>query len=286
MRKYLILKKDGNDLFFKNDENVKSYFKNKNLLFRIIKKIGLPLNIFFGDWKYELNNIDKVIFFDNGYNPQISKYIKSKNKDIRCVFWYWNSLIEYNNEIIKDENIDEIWTYNRFDAIKYGLKYNPQFYLLDNNKSESKEENNKKAIYLGRNKGRLNEINFIKDMLEKNNVECNFFVIEKEDELMGYEEYIERLMNSDIVVDVSKNTASGLSLRPLEALFTKKKLITNNTDIINYDFYHKNNIFVIGVDDKEKINDFLKTDYYDISDDVLNFYSYKCWLERILQDKK
>ena len=286
MEEYLILKNDGNDLFFYNDKNVKSYFKNKNLVFKIMKKIGLPLNLFFGDWKKNIDNVKTVILFDNGYNFQVAKYIKKKNKNIKCIFWYWNSLIEYNNKIINDKNIDEIWSYNRFDAEKYNLKYNPQFYFLnDKNFSNNNKNNCEKAMFLGRNKGRERDINYVKELLEKNNIICDFTIIENESHKIDYNEYFDRIKQTDIIVDISANVLSGLSLRPLEAIFLKKKLITNNQDILNYKFYNSNNIFVIGIDDNRKLNSFISSEYQDIDSTIINYYSYESWLERILDNR-
>src|SRR5690606_39098696 len=51
--------------------------------------------------------------------------------------------------------------------------------------------------------------------------------------------------NSKIVIDIAHANQKGLSMRPFEALGLKRKLITNNTDIKNYDFYNPNNIFII-----------------------------------------
>lgn len=287
-KKSLILKNDGNDLFFKEYENVQNYFWKKNLLFKIMKKIGLPLNYYLGSWKRDLNNIDSVIFFDNGYNSQVSKYIKKKNKNIRCIFWYWNSIIEYNNKLIEDPNIDEIWTYNRFDANKFNLKYNPQFYNCINQEYiiTPKLNDSKSAIYLGRNKGRIDEINSVKKMLESKDVLCDFIVIENESNTIEYSEYLKKIQNIDIIVDISINVSSGLSLRPLEALFYKKKLITNNQDIINYNFYNKNNIFILGLDNEDNLDEFLSSNYCEINSNIIEYYSFEKWLERILNNKE
>ena len=70
-----------------------------------------------------------VILFDSNMNDlsMISRYIKKKSRRSRLVFWYWNPA-KLGDVAFMDKNIDEIWTYNRFDAKKYHLKYFPQFY--------------------------------------------------------------------------------------------------------------------------------------------------------------
>ncbi|QIC76833.1 hypothetical protein FSC17_10625 [Acinetobacter indicus] len=38
---------------------------------------------------------------------------------------------------------------------------------------------------------------------------------------------------------------SGMTLRPVEALFYNRKLLTNNQSVINEPFYHADNILVV-----------------------------------------
>ena len=50
--------------------------------------------------------------------------------------------------------------------------------------------------------------------------------------------------NSRCVLDSAQEGQMGLTIRVLEALGAKKKLITTNEDIVNYDFYNEENIYV------------------------------------------
>ena len=65
----------------------------------------------------------------------------------------------------------------------------------------------------------------------------------------------------------------------MEALFYEKKLITNNKNIINYDFYCKENIFILEKDDIEELPQFLKTPYKKIDNEIVNKYEFENWLE-------
>ena len=79
---------------------------------------------------------------------------------------------EHNNKVIENKYIDEIWTYNRFDAQKYNLKYNPQFYLKKCELSNSKI--NSDVLFVGRDKGREKDINEIKEKLKSKNIITTF----------------------------------------------------------------------------------------------------------------
>ena len=60
-------------------------------------------------------------------------------------------------------------------------------------------------------------------------------------------------------------------------------MITNNKNIVKYPFYNKNNIFIIGNDNIQELNDFLNTDFQENNDDILYKYSYNNWIEHLVQ---
>ena len=251
-----------------------------NFIYRLFRKLKIPKSIFFASWKKNIKKYKKVIIFDNTYDKYLTKYIKKKNPQIKIILWYWNSMVEYNNEnIAKDDSyIDEIWTYNRFDAENYALKYNPQFYSKKMNNDNNDIQND--IIFMGRNKGRKEELINLKDSFNGLNLQTEFIIIEKEKDLITYDSYVEKVLKSKCILDYGNFEYCGLSLRPLEALFLKKKLITNNKDIINYDFYNKNNIFVLGIDDMAKLNDFINSEYIEIDQKIVDYYDFDNWLKR------
>ena len=69
------------------------------------------------------------------------------------------------------------------------------------------------------------------------------------------------LSQSNCILDYNQEGQVGLTLRPMEALFLEKKLITNNKDIKNYDFYNPSNIFILGENNIEDIKEFINKPY-------------------------
>ena len=62
---------------------------------------------------------------------------------------------------------------------------------------------------------------------------------------------VESVFNrSKIIVDIVMAKQSGLTIRTIDALHLKKKLITNNENIKQYPFYHEDNILVCKDGDK------------------------------------
>ena len=63
----------------------------------------------------------------------------------------------------------------------------------------------------------------------------------------------------------------------------KRKFITTNKDIVNYDFYNSNNILVI--DRKNPIIDFdfLMTPYEELDENIYYKYSLENWILEVLK---
>ena len=84
--------------------------------------------------------------------------------------------------------------------------------------------------------------------------------------------------NSRALLDIVQPEQRGQTLRPIEALFFKKKIVTNNYSILEADFYNRENIFILGKDNIQDIQEFLKSDYKDLSSDLLEKYTVKGWI--------
>lgn len=285
--KYLVLRLNKSGVFFKyiNDKHISniycidSSFKYFDLCIKIFRKLNIG-NFFFGKWKKEIKYCNKVIVFDNGYMSYISKYIKKKNPNCKIIFYFWNYVDDYTKKFFNDKNIDEFYTFDETDAITYNMKYNPQVYTKNIKLKNNVIDND--ALFLGRAKARKNEILNLKKILEKNNIKTNFLIIESEKDLVNYEEYLQLISKTNCLLDIITDTHSGLTLRCLEALFFSKKLITNNKKIVNYDFYNKNNIFILGIDDIKNIKEFFEIPFQEVDKDIVLKYDYENWLKRFL----
>lgn len=87
---------------------------------------------------------------------------------------------------------------------------------------------------------------------------------------------------SRAILDIQHPKQTGLTMRTLEMLGMKKKIITTNTDIRNYDFYNENNICIIDRVDPVVPETFYTTDYKDISKNIYEYYSIDQWILGVL----
>lgn len=281
--KIMILKLDSKSVFMKyiSSEVIENIYviriSSFGFFMKLLRKIKLDFCIY-GSWKKRLKQIDNIIIFDNGYNCSITKYIKKKNPECKIIFYYWNIINSHNNLALHDSNIDEVWTFDKADAKRYDLKYNPQFYTKKVILEEKKIEND--ILFLGRDKNRKKTILELEKICLSKKIKTNFIVVKNERNLLSYQEYLDLLGNSRCILDILSKNQKGMTIRVMEALFLNKKLITNNQDIVNYDFYCKENIFVLGKDNLDDLEKFIKSNYKKIPDDIINNYNYESWLKR------
>lgn len=93
------------------------------------------------------------------------------------------------------------------------------------------------------------------------------------------------LRKSDTVFDMQHNKQSGLTIRSIETLGAKRKMVTTNTNIKKYDFYDENNIFVMDDSNLDDIGDFINNKYVPINEDIYKKYSVQSWVKTIIKEE-
>lgn len=100
----------------------------------------------------------------------------------------------------------------------------------------------------------------------------------------------ERTRNSKVVIDICKAHHIGLSFRFFECLATETKIITNNKDVVNYDFYNPNNIMIVDFENdilnEECFSTFLENPYEKVDQTILQKYSIENWIKYLFKEDK
>lgn len=94
-------------------------------------------------------------------------------------------------------------------------------------------------------------------------------------------EILDKVNDSIAILDIQHPAQSGLTMRVIEMLGARKKVITTNKDIVNYDFYNTNNILYIDRDNPILNKDFFESGYKEIEADIYYKYSLEGWLREI-----
>jgi len=89
---------------------------------------------------------------------------------------------------------------------------------------------------------------------------------------------------SRVLLDIEHPKQTGLTMRTIETLGARKKLITTNVDIKKYDFYSPLNICVVDRKSPHIPHSFLQTAYVDIPQKIYDSYTLDGWMDEILEN--
>lgn len=88
---------------------------------------------------------------------------------------------------------------------------------------------------------------------------------------------------SKVILDIEHPKQIGLTIRTLETLGARKKLITTNSSVKAYDFYNENNICVVDRRNPIIPQRFFETPYQDVNSEIFNRYRLEGWMDEIIR---
>jgi len=266
------------------------------IIYKLLYLCRIPLcSYFWGGWKKYIPTAKRVIIFDYGYQRGMEQYIHKKNPDCKVFLFMWNKAdaAHKNHTIFSDKST--IYSTDPGDCRFYNLKYNHIFYPIEYAQTYSEQYNNQ-LFFLGADKNRAPLIKRLYDLLTQSGLDCDIRILSKNTDSnyrkefsdiltshsLSYEEYLKELKHCGLLLDIVQNGQQALTMRVLESVFMSKKLITNNQDIKNYDFYHPNNILILPetIDDSliPIIKEFLGKPFKSYDKELLQCYDFYHWL--------
>ena len=241
--------------------------------------------------KYLNKNIygaDKIIITDAVFSLSLLLNLKKYYDWDNIYLYYMNVIDEDNIKYINYFNNDNIYTFDKRDSVKYSIKYMHTPY---SNKITIKEADIKyDTVFIGREKGRGEEIEqFYRYFCEKG-LRPKFMVLDSENSIykinsyIDYITYINIISKSKSVLEINLPNQTGCTLRYMESLFLGKKLITNNTKIVEDEYYDPNNVFIMGVDSDSDFCEFLNSPNVPVKD--LHKVEFNYWLQKFVHEEK
>lgn len=255
----------------------------ENRIYRLIRTLHLQSclpfkSIWYAEWKERVEEYDTIVVADTGNTFAVIRDLKKHYPDKRIINWYRNP-VKKTAQIPSDySKYCEVWSFDQCDCEEFGLKFNPQFCMKRGDYVERDIEND--AFFVGTNKGRAAVLNSLENELKSLGLKTKFCIVGYNAKRMTYKEVVEEISKSRIIVDIQSKGQDGFTLRPIEALLYKKKLITNNSKIKNADFYNPNNIFVIDKENKYSLEEFIKCPLAAVNQEVIERYCLKGWIDR------
>lgn len=256
------------------------------------------------------NRYDYVFFIKGEVvTPKILKILKENQSTAKFILYLWDSIDHRESVQQLFPFFNKILSFDLLDTRKNSaLHFRPLFYLDAYKEIPLIKDNPKYDVtFIGTaHPDRYPVLIKVKQFCAVNNLKSFFFIYlqdwkvfyiwkifskafknaKKEDfefESIGKDK-VKKIMNeSRCVLDVEKSNQSGLTMRTLEVLGSKRKLITTNTTIVDYDFFNERNILVIDRENPNIPHEFLINNYEDLDQKIYEKYDLNHWLYEVFQ---
>lgn len=259
---------------------------------------------------------DYVLAIRGEYTPINSlKLMREYFPKAKLILYMWDGLHKQNTIGIEKKwpYYDQVYTFDRIDyeANKDKLHFLPLYYYEDYLPKDIKCVNDETLEYDISFIGTAHDdrINVVKNIMQQgrdNGLSCfsyfymphkfvylknklmnkDFKNVTESDikyQMLPFEDLYDIYANSKCVVDVENRGQHGLTMRSIEIIGLKRKFITTNQDIKNYDFYNENNILVIDRSAPILDMDFFKRPYEELDEEIYKKYSIKNWILEVLK---
>lgn len=263
-----------------------------NVASRGIRRLWLKYRLPFASIWFDKSVLDdpakKIFVFESLLTRPYLKWLTQQKKDASIAVWYWNIV---KNTIDPRTIMDlpcSFWSFSRMDCEQYGLKFNPPPYFEEMAYQSTEEPVD--VCFVGKDKGRLEQVLKWKKVFEDQGLSTEFYITPDHpydknpnySKPISYRQSVEVSARAKAILDYIEIDNSGQSMRVMEALFTHKKIITNNRLIVDYDFYCPENFFILNVDPIDGLKAFLEVPYKEPAEDVKMRYDFdnfvaRCW---------
>ncbi len=275
---------------------------NRNLIHKYIDNYYNRILEQVKDKKYDF------IFFIKGESISkcIIKKLRLAHPEAKIIIYYWDSIANNRNAKGILDSFDKVFSFDKKDCEKFNMKFLPLFYIKQYETIANKDVGEEyDMIFVGTTHSERYEfINEISEQIRAIGGKCftwfyfpskmSFYKLKWDNPNfrkakiqdfhfvpMQRNLLLEYYTKSRIQIDMQHPMQTGLTMRTIECLGAKKKLITTNEDVANYDFYDPNNILVVNREHPIITSEFILSTWNEISEDVYKKYSISSWLNNI-----
>lgn len=294
-----VIKKQGHEVFymFDTDEHFSFYQRIFGETFAKKKTIQYQNKML----RIMPKSFDRVIVIVGRMLTSSFLYMVKKNSPrARYILYLWDDVKRVENFEETKDVYNEIYSFDLKDCKDYGFKHLPLFFNEFPNKRSDKVFDIYSAMFSHSEREKI--IKSIDQQASALNKKCRFYVCLGRYTYLKRQKEIKKNHNGDIIyiskpIDENENYANmnkakiildvqfssqiGLTMRTIESLGMKNKLITTNSYISYYDFYNENNICIIDRDQPKIDTKFLDKPYIEIDTDIYKKYSLDTWVKTL-----
>ncbi|MBO4234507.1 hypothetical protein FO675_09415 [Riemerella anatipestifer] len=252
----------------------------------------------YGELKEVVRNSD---FFDQIIinRPDVlstDDLIRLKSKTNMLKAFFWDSIEKIPSQRDSIAYFDKCFSFDSLDCEKYGFEKNTNFFFAPTMPNQDIIYD---VLFLGTQDGRIDKLVKILEHLNRIGYHSRAFLynhysngeseyskspfITITNKLIPFSQSYKISSQSRILLDLAQDNQAGLSFRPFEALGLQKKMITDNPNILNYDFYSPENICLIDPENIKISEDFFSKPYKPLDTAILGKYSLEHWIHNIIK---
>lgn len=256
------------------------------------------------------NTYDYILVIRGEYTTASAlEILKETYPKAMLILYMWDSL--RNNKYVsgKWDYYDKIYTFDRRDYLEHSEKINflPLYYYEDiASKVENYDDYEYDVAFVGTgHEDRVKIINKITEECKEQGLKMYSYIFLPHklvyiynkvfnkhykgitDKNINYKmlpltEAYSMYGKAKCVMDIESSTQTGLTMRTIEMIGLRKKFVTTNKDIVNYDFYNENNVMVVDRNSFKIDKDFFDKPYINLDEKVYEKYSLKNWILSVL----
>lgn len=232
--------------------------------------------------------------------------LRNHHPNAKMVVFFWDSFNNNKNSAHVYDLFDKAFCFDKYDCEHYGVQFKPLFYYDLYSKITKSNHYKYKTLFIGTlHSDRYKVVHEIESQLTNMGHDSFswfylpshllFFKMMLEDKTikkvdknvikyttLSLKQMVDLYEQSEIIIDVQHPKQTGLTMRTFEALGARRKLVTTNADIVNYDFYNPRNILVVDRDNIVIPKSFVEEPYVDLPEEIYKKYSLSNWLCEVL----
>lgn len=252
------------------------------------------------------NQLDSILIIKGStISEQEILYLKNKYPKVKLIMYQWDSVTNYSKATQVAQWCDINITFDPIDAIENHWRYRALFF--DPDMCNNKEQKSIDISYIcSVHSDRVHLYNEVIKFAKKHNLiffnylfsnrwsfyrqkyfKKNKSFMIKSSQLkftpLSSKKTAKIYDKSKAVLDFKFTNQVGLTIRTIESIGHKCKLITNNKQIIKEDFYNPNNIYIYDIENFNIPISFFQTSYIPVSKEIYYKYSIDGWLDDVFE---
>ncbi len=250
-------------------------------------------------------NPDFVLFISPEAVTRNSVFLlKNTFQKATFILYMWDSIENKNAKKVIDL-FDRKLSFDPNDCEKYGMVLRPLFFTRENELSDIRQEFLYDVSFIGTvHSDRAKLLLDLKNYCDSNDIKYYFYLfipgrllyclrmlfdpsLRKWDKKYIHitpikKEIVESIHSSTRCgIDINHPKQTGLTMRTIEMLGLKRKLLTTNNNVRNYDFYRPQNQIVIDRKDVKISREMLVEEFQPVSEEILRRYSINYWVDEV-----